>query len=67
MTTPSNHNREIVSQFTKQAIPFTRLSGHVDALETLVEMSKANSESRVLDVASGLVWLRQPWQKRLDM
>lgn len=53
MTTPSNHNREIVSQFTKQAIPFTRLSGHVDALETLVEMSKANNESRVLDVASG--------------
>jgi len=53
MNKQSAHKNEIISQFTQQAVPFTRLPGHLDALEKLVEMSKVHKSSRVLDVASG--------------
>jgi ubiquinone/menaquinone biosynthesis C-methylase UbiE len=47
------HDAEIVAQFTKQAIPFTELPGHLDSIQMLVEMSKVAGDSVVLDVACG--------------
>lgn len=47
------HDARIVDQFTKQAIPFTELPGHMDSIQMLIEMSKVTSEDFVLDVACG--------------
>jgi ubiquinone/menaquinone biosynthesis C-methylase UbiE len=53
--TDSSHNDSIISQFTKQAIPFTRLSEHSDryGLELLVDLAKPQKGDTVLDVACG--------------
>ncbi|GLQ31980.1 class I SAM-dependent methyltransferase [Litoribrevibacter albus] len=51
--TPSDHEQQIIAQFSKQAVPFTKLPGHSDAIEDLVRISGATSSSRVLDVACG--------------
>lgn len=48
-----DHNDEVISQFTKQAIPFSQLEGHLDSLDLLVKMSHVNLKNNVLDVASG--------------
>lgn len=47
------HDAEIVAQFTKQAIPFTELPGHLDSIQMLIEMSKVAGDDLVLDVACG--------------
>jgi ubiquinone/menaquinone biosynthesis C-methylase UbiE len=47
------HNAEIVSQFTKQAIPFTQLPGHLDSIQMLINMSGVGGNDTVLDVACG--------------
>jgi len=47
------HDAQIVSQFTRQAIPFTQLPGHLDSIQMLIEMSKVMKEDLVLDVACG--------------
>jgi len=47
------HDAEIIEQFTKQAIPFTELSGHLDSIQMLIEMSKVDGDDLVLDVACG--------------
>jgi ubiquinone/menaquinone biosynthesis C-methylase UbiE len=47
------HNAEIVDQFTKQAVPFTRLPGHMDSIKMLIELSQVTSGDNVLDVACG--------------
>ncbi|MGD9808283.1 MAG: class I SAM-dependent methyltransferase [Deferribacterales bacterium] len=47
------HKQNIIEQFSKQAIPFTKLAGHFDAMQLLVDMSKAGAEDNVLDVACG--------------
>jgi len=47
------HDAEIVEQFTKQAIPFTELPGHLDSIQMLIEMSKVAGGDLVLDVACG--------------
>ena len=48
-----DHNNEVISQFTQQAIPFSQLTGHLDSLDLLVKISKVDLKSNVLDVASG--------------
>ena len=48
-----DHNQTIVDQFTRQAIPFTQLPGHLDAIEMLVALSEVNDADEVLDVACG--------------
>ena len=48
-----DHNEKIIDQFTKQAIPFTELPGHLDSIQILIEMTKVNSDDCVLDVACG--------------
>lgn len=53
MDKQTKHNREIIAQFTQQATSFTKIAGHFDAIEKLVEISKATKNDRVLDVASG--------------
>lgn len=47
------HHAEIVTQFTKQAIPFAHLPGHLTAIQMLIELSGVTREDRVLDVACG--------------
>ena len=47
------HDTKIVDQFTKQAIPFTQLPGHLDAMQMLIEMSNVTENDLVLDVACG--------------
>lgn len=47
------HQEEIVEQFSKQAIPFTEVPGHLDAMDLLVEMAQPTQEDAVLDVACG--------------
>ncbi|MBN2714719.1 MAG: methyltransferase domain-containing protein [Deltaproteobacteria bacterium] len=49
----SKHDAEIVRQFSKQAIPFTQLPGHLDSIQMLIEMSSLKSDDLVLDVACG--------------
>ena len=48
-----SHESRIIEQFSQQAIPFTQVPGHFDALQVLVELSEVNSEDSVLDVACG--------------
>lgn len=47
------HDAQIVSQFTKQAIPFAELPGHLDSIQILIKMSNVTSDDLVLDVACG--------------
>jgi ubiquinone/menaquinone biosynthesis C-methylase UbiE len=47
------HNANIVEQFSKQAIPFTKMPGHLDAIEMLMEMADLRREDTVLDIACG--------------
>ena len=47
------HQAEIVTQFTKQAVPFARLPGHLTAIQLLMELSRVTREDHVLDVACG--------------
>jgi len=51
----SSHNQSIISQFTKQAIPFTKLSEHSNqyGLELMLELAKPQKGDTVLDVACG--------------
>jgi ubiquinone/menaquinone biosynthesis C-methylase UbiE len=50
-----SHNESIISQFTKQAIPFTQLSEHFDqyGLDLMIELAKLRKIDTVLDVACG--------------
>ena len=47
------HLDSIIDQFSRQAIPFMRLPAHLDAMETLLEMSGVCAQDSVLDVACG--------------
>jgi ubiquinone/menaquinone biosynthesis C-methylase UbiE len=47
------HRAEIVDQFSRQAIPFTQVQGHLDAMQILIEFSGVGPEDQVLDVACG--------------
>jgi ubiquinone/menaquinone biosynthesis C-methylase UbiE len=47
------HQADIVKQFSKQAIPFTQVPGHYDAMRILLEMSGVDHDDEVLDVACG--------------
>lgn len=47
------HDTTIREQFSKQAIPFTRLKGHLDSVDFLIEFSGAAAGDTVLDVGCG--------------
>ncbi len=47
------HEQEIIDQFSKQAIPFTKLPGHLDSIQQLIKRSGVSKKDTVLDVACG--------------
>jgi ubiquinone/menaquinone biosynthesis C-methylase UbiE len=47
------HQAKIVDQFSRQAIPFTQVPGHFDAMQILIELSEVCHDDTVLDVACG--------------
>ncbi len=51
--TSTKHNEIIVEQFSKQAIPFAKISGHLDSVKILIDMSEVGNADNVLDVACG--------------
>ena len=50
-----SHNDIIISQFTKQALPFSQMSQHSNhyGLELMFELSDPQIDDKVLDVACG--------------
>ncbi len=50
-----SHNDSVISQFTKQAIPFTQLSQHsnLHGLKLMIKLSQPTNTDTVLDVACG--------------
>ena len=48
-----SHQEKIQDQFTKQAIPFANLPGHLSSMEMLIAMSEVKQNDNVLDVACG--------------
>ena len=53
MKKSSSHDKKIISQFSKQAIPFTKVPGHMDSVKLLVDMSGVSESESVLDAACG--------------
>lgn len=51
----SLHNDNVISQFTKQAIPFVQLSQHSNqfGLELMLKLSEPHNDYNILDVACG--------------
>lgn len=51
----TTHQESIIDQFTRQAIPFSKLSGHTnqESLNLLMEMASVSPQDTVLDVACG--------------
>ena len=49
----NEHDAEIIDQFSKQAIPFTQLPGHMDSIQMLIEFSQVTENDTVLDIACG--------------
>lgn len=47
------HQAKIVDQFSRQAIPFTQVPGHFDAMQILIELSEVCQDDNVLDIACG--------------
>lgn len=47
------HQAKIVEQFSRQAIPFTQVSGHFDAMQVLISLAEVCPADSVLDVACG--------------
>jgi ubiquinone/menaquinone biosynthesis C-methylase UbiE len=47
------HQAAIIHQFSQQAIPFTQIPGHLDALQMLIELCGVGRDDHVLDVACG--------------
>ncbi|HWI40635.1 MAG TPA: methyltransferase domain-containing protein, partial [Verrucomicrobiae bacterium] len=52
-TDEAAHRAAILDQFARQAIPFTRVPGHLDSLQLLISLSGAGPDDDVLDVACG--------------
>ena len=54
MTTDATpHDETIREQFTRQAEPFARLPGHLDAIAHLIDLCEAGADDTVLDVGCG--------------
>ncbi len=47
------HKAEIIDQFSRQAIPFTKLPGHKDGMGMMLQLSGVSGNDTVLDVACG--------------
>lgn len=53
MAEEQQHLSRIIEQFSQQAIPFTQVAAHLDAIQMLIEMACVRQDDRVLDVACG--------------
>lgn len=53
MKDKSAHNERVIDQFSKQSVPFTKVPGHLDSINTLISMSGVKATDTVLDVACG--------------
>ncbi len=49
----SKHNENIKDQFSKQAIAYTAIEAHANALDILIQMSGVSKDDNVIDVACG--------------
>lgn len=49
----TEHESKIIEQFSQQAIPFTQVPGHFDAMQILIKISEVCCNDFVLDVACG--------------
>lgn len=49
------HKESIIDQFTRQAVPFAQVTGHIneESLQLLLEMAEVSNQDTVLDVACG--------------
>jgi len=47
------HNNKVIEQFSKQAVPFTKIKGHYDSVDTIISMSEVSQNDKVLDIACG--------------
>lgn len=47
------HNQTIIEQFSQQAIPFSKLPGHSQSMQIVIDLSQASQTDNVLDVACG--------------
>lgn len=47
------HDEMVIEQFSKQAIPFTKIKGHYDSVDTIISMSEVSTKDKVLDIACG--------------
>src|SRR4051794_33896843 len=50
---PSTHDRTVIDQFTKQAVPFATAPIHQDGMELIRSMARLTPGDAVLDVACG--------------
>jgi len=53
MDSKSQHARQVVDQFSKQAVYFAKLPGHEEATQLLIQMAEVSGTDEVLDVACG--------------
>jgi ubiquinone/menaquinone biosynthesis C-methylase UbiE len=49
----SQHNQTIISQFSRQAVPFAALPSHSTSIQTLIDLCELDGTENVLDVACG--------------
>jgi ubiquinone/menaquinone biosynthesis C-methylase UbiE len=49
----SQHNQTILSQFSRQAVPFAALPGHAASIQMLIDLCALDGTETVLDVACG--------------
>ena len=53
MNIQKQHNEKIIEQFSKQAVPFTKIESHYDSVDTIISMCEIKDKDRVLDIACG--------------
>ena len=49
----NQHNRQVIDQFSRQAVYFAKLPGHEEATQLLLRMAGVTAADEVLDVACG--------------
>jgi SAM-dependent methyltransferase len=52
-TVSGSHDAAIIEQFSRQAIPFAQVPGHLDSIGLLIELAGVTDGDTVLDVACG--------------
>jgi ubiquinone/menaquinone biosynthesis C-methylase UbiE len=53
MDSKSQHSRQVVEQFSRQAVHFAKLPGHEESTQLLIRMGDVSATDEVLDVACG--------------